>query len=70
MEFLGLQIVVGSVLFLIGWFLGRKWNQYNSVSDIEQVYKDAATKIEALKAQVATQAKAAEDKAVALKALL
>lgn len=70
MEFLGLHIAGAVALLLIGWYLGKNWVKYNSVSDIESVYKDAATKLEALKTNVATEAKAAEDKAASLKALL
>lgn len=70
MEFLGLHIAGAVGLLLIGWYLGKNWVKYNSVSDIENVYKDAASKLEALKTSVATEAKAAEDKAASLKALL
>lgn len=70
MEFLGLKIV-GFVLYTaFVWFIGRKWNQYNSVSDIEVVFKDISSKFEAIKTDVGVAAKAAEDKAAALKALL
>lgn len=70
MEFLGLHIAGAVILLLIGWYLGKNWTAYNSVSDIELLYKNAADKLSALKANVATEAKAAEDKAAALKALL
>lgn len=70
MEFIGLKLV-GFVLYtLVVWWGGTKWTQYNSVSDIEGLFKDAAAKLDVLKANVAEEAKAAEDKAAALKALL
>lgn len=69
-EFLGLKIVLFIAYTLIVWYVGNRWVKFNSVSDIEGVYKDAAAKLEALKTNVATEAKAAEDKAASLKALL
>lgn len=70
MEFISLKIA-GLVFYTaLVWYVGSKYTQYNSVSDIAGLFKDAAAKLDALKVNVAEEAKAAEDKAASLKALL
>lgn len=63
MEFIGLKIAGFVVWTLFAWYIGRKWEQYNSVSDIVAVYTNAQTSI---KNEVA----AIEARLAALKALI
>lgn len=63
MEFIGLKIAGFVVWTGLAWYIGRKWEQYNSVSDVVAVFTNAKTSI-------ANEVAAIEARLAALKALI
>ena len=70
MEFLGLKIFGGLLWTALAAYIGNKWANLNSVSDIENEYKAAVAALETLKTKLAAEIAAAEAKATSLKSLV